>query len=64
MADAEKGRFGLDLNSNTDGYTLGYNHGNQPDLHAAWRDPVVRAAHVYELGAITVVLVLMLAKPF
>jgi len=34
------------------------------DLHAAWRDPVVRAAHVYELGAITVVLVLMLAKPF
>jgi hypothetical protein len=35
-----------------------------PALRAAWRDPVVRAAHVYELGAVTVVLVLMLAKPF
>ena len=34
------------------------------DLRAAWRDPVVRAAHVYELGAVTVILVLMLAKPF
>jgi hypothetical protein len=34
------------------------------DLRAAWRDPVVRAAHVYELGAVTVVLVLMLSKPF
>ena len=33
-------------------------------LRAAWSDPVVRAAHVYELGAVTVVLVLMLAKPF
>jgi hypothetical protein len=35
-----------------------------PELSAAFRDPVVRAAHVYELGAVTVVLVLMLAKPF
>jgi len=35
-----------------------------PALRAAWRDPVVRAAHVYELGAVTVVLVLMLTKPF
>jgi hypothetical protein len=35
-----------------------------PDLRAAWADPVVRAAHVYELGAVTGVLVLMLAKPF
>jgi hypothetical protein len=35
-----------------------------PALVTAWRDPVVRAAHVYELGAITVVLILMLGKPF
>jgi hypothetical protein len=35
-----------------------------PELQAAWRDPVVRAAHLYELGAVTVILVLMLAKPF
>ena len=35
-----------------------------PALAAAWSDRVVRAAHLYELGAVTVVLVLMLAKPF
>jgi len=35
-----------------------------PELMTAWRDPVVRAAHVYELAAVTVVLILMLAKPF
>jgi hypothetical protein len=35
-----------------------------PELQAAWRDPVVRAAHLYELGAITLVLILMLSKPF
>lgn len=35
-----------------------------PELLAAFHDPVVRAAHVYELGAVTVILVLMLAKPF
>jgi hypothetical protein len=35
-----------------------------PELRTAWRDPVVRAAHLYELGAVTVVLVLMLNKPF
>lgn len=35
-----------------------------PELAAAWRDPVTRAAHVYELGAVTVVLVLMLSRPF
>jgi Predicted integral membrane protein (DUF2269) len=35
-----------------------------PELRIAWRDPVVRAAHVYELAAVTVVLILMLSKPF
>jgi hypothetical protein len=35
-----------------------------PVLRAAWTDPVTRAAHVYELGAVTLVLVLMMAKPF
>jgi hypothetical protein len=35
-----------------------------PELRAAWRDPVVRGAHVYELAAVTVVLILMLTKPF
>jgi Predicted integral membrane protein (DUF2269) len=35
-----------------------------PELQAAWTDPVVRAAHIYELGAVTVVLILMLAQPF
>ncbi len=33
-------------------------------LRNAFRDPVVRAAHVYELGAVTVILGLMFAKPF
>ncbi len=35
-----------------------------PALREAWHDPVVRAAHLYELGVVTVVLVLMLTKPF
>jgi hypothetical protein len=35
-----------------------------PELRAAWRDPVVRAAHLYELGAVTIILILMLVKPF
>lgn len=35
-----------------------------PELLAAWRDPVTRAAHVYELGAMSLVFVLMIAKPF
>ena len=35
-----------------------------PELRAAWHDPVVRAAHVYELGAVTAILVLMLGMPF
>ncbi len=35
-----------------------------PELQAAWRDPMVRAAHVYELGSVTVVLILMLTQPF
>jgi len=35
-----------------------------PELRMAWRDPVVRAAHLYELAAVTLVLVLMLTKPF
>jgi hypothetical protein len=33
-------------------------------LRAAFRDPVVFAAHVYELAAMVVVLALMIAKPF
>jgi hypothetical protein len=33
-------------------------------LRAAFRDPVVFAAHAYELGAMVVVFVLMIAKPF
>ena len=33
-------------------------------LSAAFRDPVVFAAHVYELVATVVVLILMIAKPF
>jgi len=33
-------------------------------LREAWHDPVVRAAHLYELAAVTIVLVLMLTKPF
>lgn len=35
-----------------------------PELVTAWRDPVVRAAHVYELVVVSVVFVLMVAKPF
>jgi predicted integral membrane protein DUF2269 len=35
-----------------------------PELRAAWADPVTRVAHVYELVSVTLVLVLMLAKPF
>ena len=35
-----------------------------PALRAAWADPIVRAAHVYELAVVTIVLVLMLSKPF
>ena len=34
-----------------------------PALAAAFRDPVVRAAHVYELSAVTLVFALMVAKP-
>jgi hypothetical protein len=34
------------------------------NLIAAFGDPVLRAAHVYELGVIAVVLVLMILKPF
>ncbi len=35
-----------------------------PELREAFRDPVVRAAHVYELGAVTIVFALMIGKPF
>lgn len=35
-----------------------------PELRAAWGDPIVRAAQVYELGVVTIVLILMLSKPF
>ncbi len=34
------------------------------ELAMAWRDPFVRAAHVYELVAVSVVFVLMVTKPF
>lgn len=40
-------------------------HGAVTDrLRVAFRDRVVLAAHAYELGAIVVVLILMIAKPF
>ena len=35
-----------------------------PELRRAWNDPIVRAAHVYELVVVTTVFVLMVAKPF
>ena len=35
-----------------------------PALDASFRDPVVRAAHLYELAAVGAILVLMIAKPF
>ena len=35
-----------------------------PELRAAFRDPVVRAAHVYELVVVSLVFVLMISKPF
>jgi Predicted integral membrane protein (DUF2269) len=35
-----------------------------PELMAAWRDPTTRAARIYELVAVSVVFVLMIAKPF
>jgi hypothetical protein len=34
------------------------------ELKAAFRDPVVRAAHYYELGVIVVIIWLMVVKPF
>jgi hypothetical protein len=34
------------------------------ELARAWRDPAVRAAHLYELAAVTVVFLLMVTKPF
>jgi hypothetical protein len=35
-----------------------------PELLAAWRDPVTRAARVYQLSAVSVIFVLMVVKPF
>ena len=35
-----------------------------PELRAAFRDPAVAFAHRYELGAVTLVVVLMVLKPF
>jgi hypothetical protein len=35
-----------------------------PELRAAFRDPTVAFAHRYELGAVTVVVALMVLKPF
>jgi hypothetical protein len=34
------------------------------DLRRAFHDRVTRVAHVYELGAVTVILILMFTKPF
>jgi hypothetical protein len=34
------------------------------ELVRAWRDPVVRTAHAYELGVVTLIFLLMVAKPF
>jgi hypothetical protein len=34
------------------------------DLAKAWRDPVVRAAHAYELGVVSLIFILMVTKPF
>jgi len=34
------------------------------ELVRAWRDPTVRAAHVYELAVVSAVFVLMVTKPF
>jgi len=33
-------------------------------LAAAFRDPVVRLAHIYEIGALVVIIFLMVTKPF
>jgi hypothetical protein len=35
-----------------------------PELTAAFRDPIVRAAHIYELVILTVIVILMVLKPF
>jgi hypothetical protein len=35
-----------------------------PELHAAFADPTVRAAHVAELIALAVILAVMVLKPF
>ena len=35
-----------------------------PEINAAFRDPVVFAAHVYELAVVVGVFVLMITKPF
>jgi hypothetical protein len=35
-----------------------------PELHAAFADPTVRAAHVAELIALAVIVALMVLKPF
>ncbi|HEY8017926.1 MAG TPA: hypothetical protein VIG53_00395, partial [Actinomycetota bacterium] len=35
-----------------------------PELTAALHDPVVDAAHIYELAIVTVVILLMVTKPF
>jgi predicted alpha-1,2-mannosidase len=36
LSEAERTDFGPVTASNTAGYSMGYNHGNQPDLHVAW----------------------------
>jgi uncharacterized membrane protein len=35
-----------------------------PELKAAFNDPVVRAAHIYELAGTVVIVILMVTKPF
>ena len=36
LSNAETTGFGPKIGDSTAGYSLAYNHGNQPDLHAAW----------------------------
>jgi hypothetical protein len=38
--------------------------GLTPELAAAWADPWLRLARTYELVAVSIVLALMIAKPF
>ncbi|MBI5031237.1 MAG: hypothetical protein HZB51_11975 [Chloroflexi bacterium] len=35
-----------------------------PELRAAFADPVVEAAHLYELAGVVLIVILMVTKPF